>query len=397
MMVMIILLYSLFYSCQLIDGTTKSDLWWNIGLERRNDNILSSYSFANSDHQYAVEDDPSSYCQSSLKSLTIGQKQICLLYADHMPVVIQGASKGIEECQNQFQDRHWNCSTVRDGTVFGPVLYHANRETAFTHAMLSAGVTYAVSRACKQGLLKSCTCSRAARPKNLPRDWAWGGCGDNIDYGYRFGRDFVDTPEKEVNPNIIDSPVSFINTNQTNVENEMKRKPLRRSRIRRQMNIHNNEAGRRAVYRLTRVVCKCHGVSGSCSLRTCYQQLPTFREIGAFLKEKYDSAIEVRYQRRLGQLRSRDRRFTGPTKDDLIYFEDSNFCEYNRRIGSFGTKGRQCNRTSHGPDGCGTMCCGRGYNTIRKVVQEKCNCKFIWCCSVQCQTCQKLVEIHICK
>ncbi|CAF5122593.1 unnamed protein product, partial [Rotaria socialis] len=65
-------------------------------------------------------------------------------------------------------------------------------------------------------------------------------CGDNIDYGYRFGRDFVDTPEKEVNPNIIDSPVSFINTNQTNVENEMKRKPLRRSRIRRQMNIHNN-------------------------------------------------------------------------------------------------------------------------------------------------------------
>ncbi|CAF4976953.1 unnamed protein product, partial [Rotaria socialis] len=36
----------------------------NIGLERRNDNILSSYSFANSDHQYAVEDDPSSYCQS---------------------------------------------------------------------------------------------------------------------------------------------------------------------------------------------------------------------------------------------------------------------------------------------------------------------------------------------
>lgn len=35
-----------------------------------------------------------------------------------------GASKGIEECQNQFQDRHWNCSIVRDGSVFGPVLYH---------------------------------------------------------------------------------------------------------------------------------------------------------------------------------------------------------------------------------------------------------------------------------
>ncbi len=55
------------------------------------------------------------------------------------------------------------------------ITFIANRETAFTHAMLSAGVTYAVSRACKQGLLKSCTCSRATRPKNLPRDWAWGG------------------------------------------------------------------------------------------------------------------------------------------------------------------------------------------------------------------------------
>lgn len=54
-------------------------------------------------------------------------------------------------------------------------IYVANRETALAHAMFSAGITYAVSRACKQGLLKSCTCSRTARPKNLPRDWSWGG------------------------------------------------------------------------------------------------------------------------------------------------------------------------------------------------------------------------------
>jgi hypothetical protein len=39
-------------------------------------------------------------------------------------VVDLGASKSIEECQYQFQDRHWNCSIVRDGTVFGPVISH---------------------------------------------------------------------------------------------------------------------------------------------------------------------------------------------------------------------------------------------------------------------------------
>ena len=59
--------------------------------------------------------------------------------------------------------------------IYSIFCFVANRETAFAHAMLSAGVTYAVSRACKQGLLKSCSCSRSVRPKNLPRDWTWGG------------------------------------------------------------------------------------------------------------------------------------------------------------------------------------------------------------------------------
>lgn len=62
----------------------------NIGLERQNETILSQYTFFNSDHQYEIDDDPSSYCQSTLESLTVGQRQICLLHADHMPVVIQG-------------------------------------------------------------------------------------------------------------------------------------------------------------------------------------------------------------------------------------------------------------------------------------------------------------------
>ncbi|CAF1075366.1 unnamed protein product [Didymodactylos carnosus] len=396
-------------------------LWWDIGLQQQQKSSISSNPYFNLDQQQQqiteFLDDPSQYC-SSLTGLSTGQKQICLLHADHMPIVSQGTAKGIQECQFQFQDRHWNCSIVHDGTVFGGVLKQANRETAFANAISSAGVTYAVSRACKQGLLKSCTCSRTSRPKNLPRDWSWGGCGDNVDYGYRFSRDFVDTPENEIkldilpiSPILVDTINNTLTLNDYSIINDhsllKKRREMNRRKVRRQMNLHNNEAGRRAVYRLTRVVCKCHGVSGSCSLRTCYQQLPTFREIGLFLKEKYDSAVEVRFSGHGGnknrqqqthpQIRTRDRRFAGPTKDDLIYIHESNFCDYNPRIGSFGTKDRLCNKTSHGPDSCKAMCCGRGYNTIRKYVQEKCNCKFVWCCSVQCSTCTRLIEIQVCK
>jgi hypothetical protein len=62
----------------------------NIGLEGQTENLLSSYTFLNSGTRYEINEDSSQYCQSTLKSLTVGQKQICLLHADHMPIVIQG-------------------------------------------------------------------------------------------------------------------------------------------------------------------------------------------------------------------------------------------------------------------------------------------------------------------
>ena len=65
--------------------------------------------------------------------------------------------------------------------------------------MSAAGVVNAISRACREGELSTCGCSRAARPKDLPRDWLWGGCGDNVDYGYRFAKEFVDAREREKN------------------------------------------------------------------------------------------------------------------------------------------------------------------------------------------------------
>lgn len=42
---------------------------------------------------------------------------------------------------------------------------------------------------------------------------------------------------------------------------------------------------------------KCHGLSGSCELKTSWWSLPSFREVGNTLKEKYDQATEMKIQK----------------------------------------------------------------------------------------------------
>lgn len=39
--------------------------------------------------------------------------------------------------------------------------------------------------------------------------------------------------------------------------------------------------------------CKCHGMSGSCSVKTCWMRLPNFRVIGDSLKDRFDQATKV--------------------------------------------------------------------------------------------------------
>ena len=115
------------------------------------------------------------------------------------------------------------------------------------------------------------------------------------------------------------------------------------------------------------------------------------------MKEKYEKSSAVKLNKK-GKLQVRSKKSKLPTAEDLVYVESSpDYCTDNLKTGSIGTQGRVCNHTSTGLDGCNQMCCGRGHNTYKALVSEKCNCKFNWCCWVQCETCTSMKDIYTCK
>lgn len=94
---------------------------------------------------------------------------------------------------------------------FNP-LNAATRESAFVHAIASAGVAFAVTRSCAEGTSTICGCD--SHHKGPPGEgWKWGGCSEDADFGVLVSREFADAREN---------------------------RPDARSA----MNKHNNEAGR---------------------------------------------------------------------------------------------------------------------------------------------------------
>lgn len=88
----------------------------------------------------------------------------------------------------------------------------ATRESAFVHAIASAGVAFAVTRSCAEGTSTMCGCD--SHHKGPPGEgWKWGGCSEDAEFGVLVSREFADAREN---------------------------RPDARSA----MNRHNNEAGR---------------------------------------------------------------------------------------------------------------------------------------------------------
>ncbi|XP_029282299.1 protein Wnt-16 [Cottoperca gobio] len=238
---------------------------------------------------------------------------------------------------------------------------------------MAAGLVHAVTRSCSQGNMTECGCDARLQGGGSPEEgWHWGGCSDHIQYGIWFSRKFIDNAVK--NTSTPSGGYTLSTSNQ-----------------------HNSEAGRQAIVRTMSTHCRCHGVSGSCAVKTCWKTVAPFEHVGVYLKEEYERSVQVS-DRSKKKTRRKDQRHLSVDTQQLIFFNKSlNYCLEDRRRGVAGTRGRRCNRTSTGSDSCILLCCGRGYNThlVRHV--QRCECKFVWCCYVRCRRCESMNDMHTCK
>lgn len=148
--------------------------------------------------------------------------------------------------------------------------------------------------------------------------------------------------------------------------------------------------------------CKCHGVSDSCEMKTCWKELSLFEDVGNDLHRKYDSAVKVKFDPRTrkivkttktpvdGYNRGGKRRSTSnrPSSGSLVYLNPSpDYCKRSSKHETLGTVGRECQGDTSGPGNCKELCCRRGFVSRKENTRERCECKFVWCCKVSCKQC----------
>nr|ADW95353.1 Wnt8 [Paracentrotus lividus]AEO92033.1 Wnt8 [Paracentrotus lividus] len=320
-------------------------------------------------------------------------------HVTYIDSVSAGVQKAVQECQHQFKWDKWNCP---EASVFTNT--QANREMSFVQAIASAGVMYSLVKNCSLGAFDDCGCDHRRNGDTGGEGWTWGGCSDNVRFGDRLATDIMDDSENSQGAITV-------------------------------MNLHNNEAGRKAVKQTVMKTCKCHGVSGSCSLQTCWNHVANFRTIGDEIKRKYFKAVRVDFVS--GKLidgnRPEDRITHAVISDslnhrDLVFLDQSpDYCRANLTIGITGTAGRECmlredvtasssspssplsvslNKDSTSPasfrwvkQSCSRLCrsCGMEIRKTQVVITSSCNCNFVWCCQVKCDTCRRTVTRRTCQ
>lgn len=317
-------------------------------------------------------------------------------YYKYRHLVAEGVQLALDECRDKFKWDRWNCPKKAFLDILDQNAQPANKEVSLTHALIASGIVLSLARSCTYGTENICGCNLAASlaaraagvsgsidglsgqrmvykapDTNNSREFVWQGCDEIVKFAFKISKLYLDSQE------IRQHPVS------------------------KRINAHNYEVGRLAVKRSMKKICKCHGISGSCQINTCWNSLPSMSKIGDYLKSQYRLAARV------GTMSAKETDLHGLNselekirRDKLIFADASpDYCYPNPELGVNGTLGRTCSRkTSGGHNSCNNLCTECGYRVKKELVEvvTQCNCRFVYCCDVECAQCSNIETTYKC-
>jgi wingless-type MMTV integration site family protein 4 len=129
------------------------------------------------------------------------QRRFCRQYFGFTDTIRTAAKLTLSECQGQFKNRRWNCSSIARPQLFGHLPEVGLREGSFVYALSSAALTYSITSACSKGKLTGCSCDESRKGKQA-NGYQWSGCSDNIAYGMGVAENFLD-PRIRNKPNLM--------------------------------------------------------------------------------------------------------------------------------------------------------------------------------------------------
>ncbi|RDD47241.1 Protein Wnt-8a [Trichoplax sp. H2] len=254
----------------------------------------------------------------------------------------------------------------------------ANRENAVTYAFTSSIMMHAFMKECI-GKRLECTCdTKPVGPKSNVTSWK-ALCVSHYTYSINLTKLILDK--------------SF--------ENSKDSRAL--------MNHHNLRAGRIAVKRTLYNECTCHGTSGSCQFKTCWQRVASPLSIGNEIYKQYKDARLVQVvkdqlirKKSTAKLDNAEKESKPVSAGKLVYLERSpNYCNATMPDGSILTTiGRNCTRQGESFKSCSQLCLKCGYKvksvTVPKTVRCNCIYNLFLKNTVNCELCLKNVTHNWC-
>jgi len=331
-----------------------------------------------------------SFCyQSEELDLTNAQRMDCRKHPAAFKYSLIGLKRAEEECKRLLIKNTWNCTGLisqsqkslkrHDRTS---IMSKSYQETAFANAMIAAGITYEITKACMKGQI----------------DDVMGSCPRKKSKNYY--KDFYiqeDTPDTT---NCIDKCVIYADERAKAFQERSDSKHY-------ELALKNQKVGKRLVFKSRRESCRCMGPSGSCTWKYCVKSIEDFSKIASNIYSRFrerGSLKKITYDIH-GQSWPDITRITDRT---FVYISHLDICSQTEEQNSVTiinrNRGRLCklprdnkktskrttvssrrkrrkNRRNHIKKHlgkCDSICCNKSYKEIQKVEKFKHKMKFTW-------------------